>query len=136
MQRGWQVLVLIAATALGVAVAAQEQKPLTNINREPLTGPEFASKPLPAPKEFAAMMKQNNGVLQADATGTEGGGGDATATPAATRGVVTFRGSLGRYLAAPEKEDWEGILKDAGTLQENFTKIEAFFAERKSADGV
>lgn len=136
MQRGWQALILVAATALGAVAIAQEQKPLTNIDREPLTGPEFATKPQPAPKEFAAMMRQNNGVIQADATGTEGGGGDATATPVATRGVVSFRGSLGRYLGAPEKEDWEGILKDAGTLEANFAKIEAFFAERKSADGV
>ena len=90
MQRGWQVLMLVAVTAFGAAVAAQEQKPLTIREREPLTGPEFSTTPQPAPKEFAALMRVNNGVLQADATGTEGGGGDATATPAATRGAVTY----------------------------------------------
>jgi hypothetical protein len=136
MQRGWQALILVAATAFGVVAAAQEKKPLTNREREPLAGAEFNTAPQPAPKEFQALMRVNNGVIQADTTGTEGGGGDATATPAATRAVVSFRGSLGRYLATPDKEDWDGILKDAGTLQENFAKVEAFFADRKSAEGV
>src|SRR5258707_7344912 len=111
MQRGWEVLVLVAVAAFGAVATAQkssqQQKPLTVRERDPLTGPEFDSKPQAAPKEFGAMMRQNNGVLQVEAI-TEGGGGDATATPAAARGVVTFRGSLGRFLAAPEKEDWDG----------------------------
>jgi hypothetical protein len=133
----WQALVLVLVGGLGAALVAQEKQPLTLREREPLVGPQYNKTPEAPPKELRDWMKANNTVMSVDGTGAEGGGGAADATPggAAGGGVVSFQGTLSRYLTA-QKEDYDGVLKDTATLKANFEKIEGYFAERKSADGV
>jgi hypothetical protein len=133
MGRRWPGVVLVALTSVSVAGRAQDKQPLTLRERTPLTGPEFSQKPTPPPQEFRDVMRMNQRVLAVDNL-SEGPGGAAGGAAAPTT-VTTFGGSLGKNLT-PGKEDYDGVLKDTATLKETFAKVEAFFADRKSTEGV
>ena len=131
--RAWIAVAAGATLALGGVLLAQndEKQPLTLRERIPLTGPEFTGTPTPAPKEFRDMMRANQGLLAVDNTSENVGG-----APNAGAGVTAFNGRLGKKLASGKDEDLADAAADVAALKENFKKIEAYFAERKSDDGV
>lgn len=71
-----------------------------------------SDRAMKAPKEFSDLMKSNTKHVAVD-----GSGGAATGTIAEA------------LVEGPE--NFEVVYKDAGILKENFTKIEAWFNERK-----
>ena len=83
----------------------------------------LAEKP---PKDFQDLMKSNGSIVDISlgmirsAAGGPGAGEGGTA-------------SLRAHIRA---KDYDGIAKDAQTLKANFTKIEAFWTQRKVEDAI
>jgi hypothetical protein len=120
------VAVLVALSG-GLAAQSQKPDPLLAREREDLTRSQFSKPPELAPKEYRDMMRANNEILGIDTPPENPTGG------AVFRGA--FQGALAQHFTL-HQEDYDAIVKDARTLKANFAKIEAFFAERKSGDGV
>ena len=79
-----------------------------------------AEKP---PKDFQDLMKSNGSIIDVSLGMTRSGVGGLDAGPASLRGYIRAK-------------DYDNIAKDAATLKANFTRIEAFWAQRKVEDAV
>jgi len=134
MRKRWSWIVLAALASTNVALIAQQKDPLTLRERTDLTGPEFSVAPTAAPQEFRNIMRINQRVLAVDNLG-EAAGGAAGGAGGGTPGITAFGGTLGKALT-PGKEDFDAVLKETPALKDTFAKIEAFFADRKSVEGV
>jgi hypothetical protein len=138
MRKGssWMVMVAVALTGASIGVMAQQKDPLTLRERKDLTGPEFSTPPTPAPQELRNLMRANQRIIAVDNLGENAAAG-AAAAGGAPAGVTVFGGTLGKSLGvAAGKEDYETVIKDVTTLKENYVKLEAFFADRNSTEGV
>ena len=80
----------------------------------------LAEKP---PKDFQDLMKSNGSIIDISL------GTVRTSTGPGATGPTSLRAHI-------RDKNYEGLIADATTLRSNFTKIEAFWTQRKVADAI
>jgi hypothetical protein len=83
----------------------------------------LAEKP---PKDFQDLMKSNGSIIDISL-------GTVRSSVGAGAGQEAGGSSLRRHI---REKNYEGLVTDATTLRDNFTKIEAFWTQRKVADAI
>ena len=83
----------------------------------------LAEKP---PKDFQDLMKSNGSIIDISL-------GTVRSSVGAGAGQETGGTSLRRHI---REKNYDGLIADATTLRNNFTKIEAFWTQRKVADAI
>jgi cytochrome c556 len=107
MGRAFRASLVVLAVAFGITVIAAE-------------------KPT---KQFQDLMKSNAAIVDLGASGTFGRETNVDNVREDSAAVPSLRVHL-------KAKDYEAIVNDVATLKENFTKLEAFWTERKVDDAI